>query len=280
MTELIAEYRTLIFWALILVSFFTVRAGLRRMVHLSETFRRERTLRDALRLLSTTVTTVVFVGLGFLSVFALYPGGGDPEMRALHGKPAPALGWHGLPATLSEDEGSEDEGLEDEGLEDGTVDAKVISREGDRELMPDEMTPEAAREVLAKKKPRHVPGLLNRPEPEHRLQDLKGEVVVVNWWATWCPPCIDEMPALDRLQQTYGDQGLRVLHLSDEDDATLLEYLAENPMSTTHGRLDRFPWPAAGRPSTYVVDREGVVRHSALGSRSYKQFEKMIKPLL
>ena len=122
-----------------------------------------------------------------------------------------------------------------------------------------------------------MPALSSAP-PE--LSDLKGKVVMVNLWATWCPPCRHEMPDLDRLQQDYGDRGFQVVHLSDEDEHTLLKYLEANPMSTRHGRVDRFNWPDGGRPTTYLIDREGVVRDAILGARTYDHFVEMITPLL
>ena len=88
------------------------------------------------------------------------------------------------------------------------------------------------------------------------------------------------MPDLDRLQKEYGERGLRIVNISDEDEDTILKYLAENPMSTTHGRVEAFPWPNAGRPTTYLLDRQGIVRKSALGAREYEVFEDMIKAYL
>lgn len=112
------------------------------------------------------------------------------------------------------------------------------------------------------------------------LADHEGSVVLVNQWATWCPPCVKEMSDLDRLQEAYRARGLVVVHISDESMETLARYLAARPMSTEHGRAEPLPWPDAGRPTTFLVDREGVVRKVALGGRSYEQFEAMVTPLL
>jgi len=112
------------------------------------------------------------------------------------------------------------------------------------------------------------------------LAELRGKVVLVNLWATWCIPCRSEMPELDRLQRANLDRGLVVLHLSDEDFPTLRSFLAEHPTSATHGRLAPFPFPETGRPTTYLVDRDGVVRRISLGPRTYEQFEEQIAPYL
>src|SRR5215510_4053262 len=54
-----------------------------------------------------------------------------------------------------------------------------------------------------------------------RLADLRGKVVVVNFWATWCPPCIEEMPSLDRFARTYAPRGVEVVAISVDDDEKL-----------------------------------------------------------
>jgi thiol-disulfide isomerase/thioredoxin len=112
------------------------------------------------------------------------------------------------------------------------------------------------------------------------LEEHRGRVVLVNFWATWCAPCIKEMPALESLQVTYRDRGLVVLHISDEPPDVLADYLARSPMSTVHGRVARFSWPTYARPTSFVVDREGVVRETLVGSRSLKDFEAAVQKWL
>ncbi len=132
---------------------------------------------------------------------------------------------------------------------------------------------------------------INQPAPTLRfasvaddsagtLADHRGKVVLVNLWATWCPPCREEMPDLDRLQKTYRDRGLVVLQISDEDRETIAGYLEEQPMSTEHGYVDSFPWPAFGRPTTFIVDREGVVRKTIQGGRPFELFEEAVSEYL
>lgn len=117
-------------------------------------------------------------------------------------------------------------------------------------------------------------------ETEGKLSDLRGQVVLVNLWATWCPPCTEEMPALDRLQKHYAGQGLTVLQISDEDRETVAAYLAKQPMSTLHGIAQPIPWPEFGRPTTFIVDREGVVRRAFHGARDYAGFTREIEDYL
>ena len=112
------------------------------------------------------------------------------------------------------------------------------------------------------------------------LGDHLGEVMLVNLWATWCPPCRHELPALDRLQQAYRDRGLFVLHISDEPREVLAEFLEGSPTSAEHGFAAELPLPEAGRPTTFVIDREGVVRNVVLGPRSFEQWEAEIRQYL
>ena len=115
-----------------------------------------------------------------------------------------------------------------------------------------------------------------------RLRDLRGKVVVLNMWATWCPPCREEMPSLNRLQKEHGDKGLVVVTVSDEDRETLRKYIAEHPPATLHvydpaiGKELGF----RGRPLSLVIDREGTIREAVIGSRSYEAFERKVLPLL
>ncbi len=119
--------------------------------------------------------------------------------------------------------------------------------------------------------------LIGRPAPELRfnrvsdgaqatLAEHRGKVVLVNLWATWCPPCRHELPELDRLQRSYRDRGLVVLLISDEPREVLAEFLATSPMSTEHGFAAELPLPEAGRPTTFVIDRAGA--HGSLRTRA------------
>lgn len=119
-----------------------------------------------------------------------------------------------------------------------------------------------------------------------RMADLRGKVVLVNIWATWCPPCRFELPELNRLQSDYRDAGLVVLNLSDESREDLLTYANELPLETVSAYVDpaTVPEPLRRnfevRPTSFVIDRQGVLRESALGMRSYDQFYEMIEPYL
>lgn len=129
---------------------------------------------------------------------------------------------------------------------------------------------------------------LDAAAPASNLAALRGKVVLLNLWATWCAPCLEEMPELSRLQADYGERGLVVLTLSDEDPATLESFRQETGvatlMATVQHREDAMP-PAVQqgfmvRPTTYVIDPTGVVRQQFVGAQSYAFFEQAILPYL
>jgi len=118
----------------------------------------------------------------------------------------------------------------------------------------------------------------------HRLADLRGSVVVVNYWATWCPPCRKEMPDLSRLADAYRDKGVVVLTISSEEPDILRKYLTKYPQSTMTARftsdspataIQRMAY--AGRPTTIVLDREGRARRMLIGGRTYDDFDAAVR---
>jgi peroxiredoxin len=107
------------------------------------------------------------------------------------------------------------------------------------------------------------------------LQDLKGKVVLLNFWATWCEPCREEMPAMERLARTYRERGLAVLAVSlDRDGASVVRpFLKRHDLTFLVGldpeqmvaRLYRV-WAL---PSTLILDRQGVPLFAVQGARDW-----------
>jgi thiol-disulfide isomerase/thioredoxin len=121
----------------------------------------------------------------------------------------------------------------------------------------------------------------------HTLADYRGKVVVLNLWATWCPPCRAEMPGLDRLQRRYGKDGLVVITVSDEAAAELERFPGYAALDVVKGRVDTtlarsrlFVEARVARPVTHVIDRDGVLRETLLDAQDYATFERKVVPYL
>jgi cytochrome c biogenesis protein CcmG/thiol:disulfide interchange protein DsbE len=117
-----------------------------------------------------------------------------------------------------------------------------------------------------------------------RLVDHKGEVVLVNVWATWCGPCLAEMPKLDHLYQEHKNQGLIVFGLSDEDPATQRKALARQPVTypllTYDGQIPGFYRYVAGIPTTFVIDRRGILQSAFMGDETFEKLDTTAVSLL
>lgn len=117
----------------------------------------------------------------------------------------------------------------------------------------------------------------------YKLSDMRGKVVVINFWATWCPPCRYEMPALERLWKKVKDKNIVILGINVGEDAdTIFEFTGTYPMSfpipmDIDGKVIE-QYPIKGLPTTYVIDPQGMVTHRAVGSREWDE-EWMINKL-
>jgi len=115
-----------------------------------------------------------------------------------------------------------------------------------------------------------------------RLADLKGRVVLLNLWASWCGPCIRELPALHALEDRLGPSGLVVVAISDESFDQVAAFASRYELPAIAGSAEGFPWlPLQGfRPYSLVIDRQGILRASVFGTREAEEFEQMIRPYL
>lgn len=120
-----------------------------------------------------------------------------------------------------------------------------------------------------------------------RLSRLRGKVVLVDFWASWCGPCRQEMPFLERLHDEYADQGLVVVAVNiDNDESNMRRFLRRTPVSfrVVHdGRrrvADRYDPPSM--PSSYLIDERGVVRyvHEGFRASDARAIERQVKRLL
>lgn len=117
-------------------------------------------------------------------------------------------------------------------------------------------------------------------------KDLRGQVVVVDFWATWCGPCVSEIPGYVNLQQKYADKGLRIVGLSVDQAGpeVVKKFVAAHKMTYTVGMATDEAQQAFGGfeaiPTTFVFDREGKVAYSKVGSMPEESFEAVLKPLI
>ncbi len=126
------------------------------------------------------------------------------------------------------------------------------------------------------------PGLIGTPAPQFTvsdsdrtvsLRDYRGKIVLLNFWATWCPPCVEEMPSLVALQKQMGDKVVVLAVSVDVDENAYKQFLrnhridlltvrdAENKSNALYGTF-KFP-------ESYVIDREGVVRRKFIGAAEW-----------
>ncbi|HEY5056297.1 MAG TPA: TlpA disulfide reductase family protein [Acidobacteriaceae bacterium] len=125
------------------------------------------------------------------------------------------------------------------------------------------------------------PGRIGEAAPEFQAADgvqsvdlasLRGRVVVLNFWATWCAPCIEELPSLERLQRELPQ--VTVVGISDDTDATAYAQFLKSyrvDFLTVRDPSFRIPrmYGTAKLPETYVIDRQGVVRRKFVSAQDW-----------
>jgi peroxiredoxin len=107
-----------------------------------------------------------------------------------------------------------------------------------------------------------------------RLSDYRGKVVVLNFWATWCPPCRDEMPAMQHAWEQVRDQNVVFLAVNIGETADEIftftgDYDVDFPLLMDQDSSVIKQWPIRGLPTTYVIDPEGRLAYRAIGGRAW-----------
>jgi cytochrome c biogenesis protein CcmG/thiol:disulfide interchange protein DsbE len=141
-----------------------------------------------------------------------------------------------------------------------------------------------------------VPVKVNFPAPEltlmdtqgvsRSLVDYRGQVVLVNLWATWCPPCKEEMPALQTFYNKHHDQGFVVIAINDGDPtADVLKFVKDYGLTfpvwldPTYIATEQ-AFKTLNLPSSFVIDRSGVVQLQWVGGISRKTLDQYVSPLI
>lgn len=121
-----------------------------------------------------------------------------------------------------------------------------------------------------------------------------GQVILVNFWATWCAPCVKEIPEIVKLQEKYKERGLRVIAVSMDEPEELetnvrpfvakrfpgfISYLCKESDHDKFASVVDPTW-AEILPTNFLIDREGKLKVTLTGGKSYEEFEAAITPLL
>lgn len=116
--------------------------------------------------------------------------------------------------------------------------------------------------------------------------ELAGKVVLVNFWATWCPPCNAEIPGLIDLQKRHGSEGLVIVGISVDQDGPekVRQFIASKninyPIAMADPAISSNFGEFEGIPASFVIDRKGVIQTMHIGYASTETLEKWVSPLL
>jgi len=145
--------------------------------------------------------------------------------------------------------------------------------------------------------PWEIDGLLHKDAPAFQVTDLsgkeisnktlRGEVVLLNFWATWCGPCREEMPDLRKLQRRFKDDGLQVVGIAVDSSKAMVERFlvmmpVAFPVAVDSAAKIADSYKVYTYPTTFLLDRHGVIQAFYLGSRQWDEpaFVEKIKTLL
>jgi thiol-disulfide isomerase/thioredoxin len=127
-----------------------------------------------------------------------------------------------------------------------------------------------------------LPDLDGRPVS---LSKYQGKVVILDFWASWCAPCVAELPVFQDLQEKYGDKGFAMLgvNVSDENP-DVASFLRSKSIRYTNlvgdQRIQDLYGPISGFPTTFIIDRDGTIRQHFVGGRPREVIEGAITSLL
>ncbi len=126
--------------------------------------------------------------------------------------------------------------------------------------------------------------LLDLDNKIHTLADYKGKPLIVNFWATWCRPCREELPSLNRAWAKVKDQGVKMIAINiGEDPTAVFSFIQQYPidfrvlLDPESDELNN--WQMKGLPTTYILNAEGKVVYQAIGDREWDNDELLTKVL-
>ena len=131
-----------------------------------------------------------------------------------------------------------------------------------------------------------IPGDVPAPDFElrdtegrlHRLSDYRGKTVILNFWTTWCPPCREEIPSMNRAWQQLRQEGVVMLgvNMGENEDTIFVftaDYPAEFPLLLDRDGAVIDQWPVKGLPTTYIIAPDGSIAYRAIGGRNWDDNE-------
>ncbi len=144
--------------------------------------------------------------------------------------------------------------------------------------------------------PSTVPVKVNFPTPDltlkdtqgvsHALADYRGQVVLINLWATWCPPCKEEMPTLEAFYNKYKEKGFVIVAINDGDPtADVLQFVKDYKLTfpvwldPTYIATEK-AFNTLNLPTSFVMDRDGTIKLTWVGAISTEMLEKYITPVI
>lgn len=116
----------------------------------------------------------------------------------------------------------------------------------------------------------------------HRLSDHKGEVVVINIFATWCKPCVEEAPELEAFAQEYENEAKLIIIDKGEPKDRVAKFIEKHQTSSTYlfdfdNQVSK-KYGVTGQPETFIIDKEGIIREHIVGVVSKKRLAEAIQP--
>jgi peroxiredoxin len=126
--------------------------------------------------------------------------------------------------------------------------------------------------------------LVDRTGKNWTLSELTGQVVFVNFWATWCPPCREEMPSMQRVYETLPKDKFKMLAILNRDSPSMADLFVKNigatmPILDDQNNAVGARYGLTGLPETYIVDKQGVLREKFIGPAQWDspQFMQMLR---
>ncbi|TKB34939.1 MAG: TlpA family protein disulfide reductase [Nitrospira sp.] len=137
-------------------------------------------------------------------------------------------------------------------------------------------------ELLTVGKPAPDFALTDLNDKPQRLSDFRGKVVFLNFWATWCKPCREEMPSMEVLHKNFEKDGLVVLAVSIDRVTTTKDIppfikgmnLTFPVLIDSWGKTDK-PYKRMGVPETFIIDQQGVIREIVIGPRDWTRLDSL-----